>query len=252
MGNITNQILNKLYEAEESNNVTIIFAIESGSRGWGFESPDSDYDCRFVYVNKKDCYLSIMDKKDIIEYEVDEVFDVSGWDLKKFITLLTKSNVACLEWLSSDVVYIKNEKLANELQKIADEYFNPVAVIHHYLSMAKKKYESLAEGKSNIKTYFYILRPLACVRYIYEHKKMPNMNYFENLDKIQIDKEVLDEINKLYKLKISVDEKYKINKNDIIFDYFTKELNFFEQEIKTLNTKIIKIMKVLIMYLERF
>ncbi len=44
-----NVILEKLKYIEEENNVKILYAVESGSRGWGFASRDSDYDVRFIY-----------------------------------------------------------------------------------------------------------------------------------------------------------------------------------------------------------
>jgi len=76
-------IMQKLAETEQQYNVKIPLAIESGSRGWGFASPDSDYDCRFVYVYPKDWYLSVFEQRDIIEYAVDPVYDVNGWNVKK-------------------------------------------------------------------------------------------------------------------------------------------------------------------------
>ena len=45
-----NIILEKIKEIERTENVKILHCIESGSRAWGFASPDSDYDVRFIYV----------------------------------------------------------------------------------------------------------------------------------------------------------------------------------------------------------
>ena len=41
-------IIEKLTELEQSENVRVLHAVESGSRAWGFASPDSDYDVRFI------------------------------------------------------------------------------------------------------------------------------------------------------------------------------------------------------------
>ena len=55
-------ILRELKKIEEQENVKIIMAIESGSRAWGFASPDSDYDVRFIYVRKEEDYLKLEKK----------------------------------------------------------------------------------------------------------------------------------------------------------------------------------------------
>ena len=86
-------IVKALDRIEKDHNVKIILASESGSRAWGFPSNDSDYDVRFIYVNKKEWYLSIADKRDVIELPVDDVLDVNGWDLKKSLQLMRKSNL---------------------------------------------------------------------------------------------------------------------------------------------------------------
>ncbi len=232
MRNIREEIIDKLKDTEVKHDVKIVFAIESGSRGWGFESPDSDYDCRFVYVKEMKDYLTVQDKVDYIEYEVDEVFDINGWDLKKFLSHILKSNANLLEWLSSNVVYLKNEECTALLEEVGKEFFNPTSVSHHYLSMAKKKYDVVLSEECKIKTYFYVLRPLANLRYIYEHKKMPYMEYFKTLDEIDIDEDVKREIIKLYDLKISVAESYIVEENRVLVDYFKREIEFFNNELK--------------------
>ena len=50
-------IIRELKKIEKTENIKIIHAIESGSRAWGFPSPDSDYDVRFIYIRPKEFYL---------------------------------------------------------------------------------------------------------------------------------------------------------------------------------------------------
>ena len=91
-GSIAELIQKKLDDIEKAENVTILHAIESGSRAWGFESPDSDYDVRFIYVRNKEHYLGIDKTEDFIDWELDEVLDINGWDITKALRLAYKSN----------------------------------------------------------------------------------------------------------------------------------------------------------------
>src|SRR5262245_32616508 len=102
-------IIEKLHEIELSQQVQVLFACESGSRAWGFHSIDSDYDVRFVYMHRSDWYLSIEDKKDVIELPVNEVLDISGWDLRKALKLFRSSNSVIYEWLQSPILYIEGD-----------------------------------------------------------------------------------------------------------------------------------------------
>ena len=100
-----NIIIEKLKEIETAEQVRVLYAAESGSRAWGFASPDSDYDVRFIYAREPEAYLSILPKRDVIEWQLDETLDISGWDIQKMFRLLLKSNPTLFEWASSPVVY---------------------------------------------------------------------------------------------------------------------------------------------------
>lgn len=231
---IKDEILKKLHETEESYEVKIPIAIESGSRGWGFHSPDSDYDCRFIYVHKKDWYLSVLEKKDFIEYAVDEIYDINGWDLTKVLKHIMKSNAVMLEWLMSNEVYIKDLDVSNILLDLAKQYFKPVYVSYHYLNMCKNKLSEVKENdETKLKTYFYILRPIACILYVDKYCEIPYMEYQKNLDKIDVPSDVLNEINNLLTLKATVNESYKIPKNDLLVNYFETVLEATEEKLKT-------------------
>src|SRR6187402_3568147 len=110
-----------LKEIEQQKNITILFACESGSRAWGFPSPDSDYDCRFVYVRSADDYLSPWARRDVVEWAPDGLLDVNGWDLKKAVQLLLKGNAAITEWLGSPMVYRSEPGFADEFLALADQ-----------------------------------------------------------------------------------------------------------------------------------
>lgn len=56
---ITQSIKERLSQIEKRENIRIIYACESGIRAWGFASPDSDYDVRFVFVRPVQDYLRV-------------------------------------------------------------------------------------------------------------------------------------------------------------------------------------------------
>src|SRR5436190_8518118 len=98
------RILEALASIEAGEGVRILMAVESGSRAWGFASPDSDYDVRFVYAHERDWYLSIFDKRDVIELMLPDRLDVNGWDLRKSLRLFSKCNLAMNEWIGSPIL----------------------------------------------------------------------------------------------------------------------------------------------------
>jgi len=87
---VKEEILKRLDQIEREENVRIFYACESGSRAWGFESTDSDWDVLFIYVHPRDWYLSIdvEDKRNVIERSINDELDISGWDLRKGLKLL--------------------------------------------------------------------------------------------------------------------------------------------------------------------
>jgi predicted nucleotidyltransferase len=143
---IEEDIASKLKEAEAEHSVKILYACESGSRAWGFASPDSDYDVRFIYAHQKDWYLNILPKRDVIEYPVTPVYDYSGWDLRKTLFLMNKSNPVLFEWLHSPIVYYKDEYAFNVINKLAKEYFSPISSTYHYLHMANGNYRQYLQA----------------------------------------------------------------------------------------------------------
>ena len=150
---------------ESEENVRILYACESGSRAWGFESKDSDFDVRFIYIRKPHWYLTIQKKRDVIERPIDNDLDISGWDLPKALELFRKSNPPILEWLQSPIIYRKVGSLSSRLRLLMDHYYSPISCKYHYLNMALNNHRQYLQGATvNIKKYFYALRPvLACL-----------------------------------------------------------------------------------------
>lgn len=163
---IIKSIKRKLSEIEKKENVQILYACESGSRAWGFESQNSDYDVRFIYLRTTDWYLTIQDKRDVLEYPLDDqLFDVSGWDLTKALKLLRKSNPPLMEWFLSPIVYREEKGFSADFRRLMKSYFSPIGCMYHYLRMAQNNHKAyLNKTVVQYKKYLYALRPvLACL-----------------------------------------------------------------------------------------
>ena len=164
------RILAALAEIERQHEVTVLFACESGSRGWGFASPDSDYDVRFIYVHRLPWYVSVFPQRDVIELPINDVLDVNGWDLRKALSLLHESNPTLIEWLRSPIVYRQHENIMTAFNALAEQHFARVRGWHHYVAMAKKNFHGYLQGDEvRTKKYLYVLRPLLAARWIERH-----------------------------------------------------------------------------------
>lgn len=156
----------KTIESEES--ATILLAVESGSRAWGFHSPDSDYDVRFIYARPVDWHLSVTPGRDVIERPIDAELDLSGWDLRKTLGLVLKSNAVALEWLQSPIPYRDDPDLRAELLDFCQRTLRPRSLGWHYLRLGVRQREGLRspEGTIKLKRYFYTLRPALALRWL--------------------------------------------------------------------------------------
>ncbi len=139
------EIQSEISRIAEENNIRILFACESGSRGWGFASPDSDYDVRFIFLHPTSWYLSVLPQDDGMDFFVDKELDINGWDIRKVLRLLIKSNATTFEWLQSPIVYQTNEDFKASLWSLAQHFFQPKATIHHYLGLVKNALKKTAK-----------------------------------------------------------------------------------------------------------
>lgn len=229
---VKDKIIQKLKEIEEKENVKILFAVESGSRAWGFASPDSDYDVRFIYVRKPEDYLKLEEVRDVIEWQLDDVYDINGWDLKKALQLLHLSNPVLFEWVNSPIIY-KTTKEHEKFMELLDPYFNCKKGIMHYYHMAKRNYEMyLMDNTVKLKKYFYVLRPLLAVRWIFEKGTYPPVEFEKLVDEELKEKEVLDVVKDLLEKKRSTSELGISSKIEILNTFIEKELKEGEEKVK--------------------
>lgn len=170
----------QLEAIEAEHNVRVLFAIESGSRAWGFPSPDGDYDVRFVYAHKDDWYLSLTPGRDVIELPIDGDLDINGWDIRKALNLLLKPNPVLLEWLSSPIHYRWNTTVCEALIGFSKQVTHGAACLHHYLHLGQRQWKVYIEGKDEVslKKYFYIVRPAMAIRWLrLRPDSAPPMNF---------------------------------------------------------------------------
>ncbi len=158
----------RLADVARDNEVAIPLAIESGSRAWGFPSPDSDYDCRFIFVRPRDAYLSLFAERDVIETPLEDELDVNGWDVAKAVKLLLRGNAVVIEWLTSPIVYRGDAWFAQTFLSLAHRVADRSQVARHYLHLGERQSRThFADGKSvPLKKIFYALRPAAALRWL--------------------------------------------------------------------------------------
>ena len=231
-----NVIEEQLKEIEEKENVKIIYCVESGSRAWGFASPDSDYDVRFIYVRNKEYYLKLNKNRDVIEWRLDDVLDINGWDIQKALRLLYKSNPTLFEWSMSPMVY-KTTPQWEKISGIISQYFLEKTGVYHYLSMAKGNYrEYLKTDEVKLKKYFYVIRPILACKWILNKKTAPPMLFSELMNEC-LDDELKPEINRLLEIKKQTSELGKGKRIDVINDYIEKELAEIEKKADMIENK---------------
>lgn len=234
-------IIEKLKNIEEQHNVTILYAVESGSRGWGFASQDSDYDVRFIYAHPVDWYLAIHEKKDFIEYPINDLLDINGWDVKKALQLYKKSNAGLMEWLSSPIIYRDDGYIANELRALVPLYFNPIAVMYHYLNTARNTFDEICQAREvKLKKYFYILRPLLACRWIEKNGTMPPMPFDLLLRDQALDRDLHAQIGALIERKIKSVESDREARNEPLMNFCAQQIAYYQEYLTVVKPKPIK------------
>lgn len=227
-GPIERLVNEKLEELECSMKVKVLLAVESGSRAWGFASPDSDYDVRFIYVRPMEHYLRLEPQKDFIDWELDDTLDINGWDLDKALRQIHKSNATLFEWGNSPVKY-REDPLWPEIKAAAAGYFSSKAGMYHYYGTANKNYhEYLLGEKVRYKKYFYVLRPLLACQWIAVHKCPPPVLFAELMDSV-LEGEMRPSVEKLLQAKKGMKESETGPRLEDINEYIAHKLAVYKE-----------------------
>lgn len=236
---MTELIKKELSRLEIQHDIKILYAIESGSRAWGFASTDSDWDVRYIYIHRLDWYLKIDDKKDNQEEILPNDIDLAGWEFKKALRLFRNSNPPMLEWLRSPIVYLQQFSIADKLRDLTKEYFNPKSCLYHYLHMAENNYNAyLKKDIVRVKKYFYVLRPLLACDWIKKTNTMAPMEFHKLLDSQVTDQSVKTEIQNLLARKMSGEELSEEPRIQILQDFIEQKIQFYNDYVKSLGQPI--------------
>jgi uncharacterized protein len=240
-------IIEIIKQIEIDYDVKILYACESGSRAWGFPSKDSDYDVRFIYVHKKNWYLSIDQWRDVIEIPkndpisipIHELLDVSGWELSKALKLFRKSNPPLLEWLKSSIVYYQAYSTTEKMSELATNIFAPNSCIYHYLNMAKGNYRDYLQGQDvKIKKYFYVLRPILAAKWIEKYNTIPPIQFQSLVEDIIPEGDLKKLIDELLRRKIAGEELNLEPRIDQINLFLNGEIIRLEEYAKSIKNDI--------------
>lgn len=241
----------ELERIEKTENVRILLAVESGSRAWGFESPDSDYDVRFIYVRKPEDYLKLNNERDVLEYPINNLLDISGWDFRKALCLLHNSNPTLYEWFDSRIIYKQAPEFKESMSHLLEGCFSQKRGIGHYLHMAKNNSKDFLRGDDvRLKKYFYVLRALLAAKWIMR-RNCPAPILFRELVDSELKEEQKPIVEELLKIKTQNPEIKTVRRIDSLNDYIdslTEEISAFMDSVqsptipdwKPLNTRFLQ------------
>lgn len=199
----------RLARVAREDGVRLLMAVESGSRAWGFPSPDSDYDVRFLYIRPRRDYLALKPVRDVIERPIVDLIDLNGWDIRKALGLLLKHNAVLSEWLESPIRYIADDPAVAQLADIASRHFDPHGYARHYASLGKGMVNRWLDpdGQIAVKRYFYALRPALSVRALrLDPSQRPPMSIQPLMQAAKLDPVLVSQVDELIARKAETRE----------------------------------------------
>tara|TARA_B100000678_G_scaffold148779_1_gene124130 strand:+ start:124 stop:909 length:786 start_codon:yes stop_codon:yes gene_type:complete len=221
------EIERRLENIRREEGITYLLAVESGSRAWGFPSPNSDYDVRFFYRRTAPEYLSLQPKRDVVERPIVDDFDANGWDISKVLGLMLKHNATVSEWLDSPIRYLPDAPVIARLRALVDRYFNPHGYALHYAKLAQNQVDRWVEGETTVpaKSCFYALRPALCIRALrFQPERRPPMRLQDLMGATDLDPELVRIIEELIALKAQAREKAPTHRSAKLEALITEEL----------------------------
>lgn len=231
---VRQEILSRLEKAEREHDVKVLLAVESGSRAWGFASPNSDYDARFIYVHRPEWYLAVglEEQRDVIEYPIVDELDINGWDVRKALRLFWKSNPAFVEWIQSPLIYLQRGAFLDGSRALTNDVYSVESGMYHYRSMAKTNFRGyLQNDLVPLKKYFYVLRPLLSVRWLERFGTPAPIEFDKLLAMIETDHALVNAIDALLAQKRVTPEMGLSPQVPAIQDFIAQELARLESVV---------------------
>ena len=227
-------ILSHLKDVEQQYDIKVLYAVESGSRAWGFHSEESDWDVRFIYVHKLDWYLKVNAGRDVIEEMYDDNVDLVGWDLRKTLQLFRKSNPSLMEWLHSPIIYYADDDFLSQMLTLEPSYFNAAKMMYHYENLYIKHDKRYLQNTAYpLKRFLYYLRGILACRWLEEYGTLPPVLFAELVNAIVVEENICYKINELLALKKKSKENDKKEVDTELVEYAKRWADYYEQKMKS-------------------
>ena len=203
--------------------VRVLYACEAGSRAWGFASEGSDHDVRFVYARPVGEYLRLSQPKDTISRPLTREMDINGWDVRKFLSLMRKSNPSAYEWLGSPIVY-REDSGWDYVREASWNCFSPLASTWHYIGATHSTLRLIANGNTRPKKYLHAIRSILAARWSVV-RKVPVPVMFDELWDELPQPEIADKVAFLLETKRNSPENESIGRDDELLAWCYDHMN---------------------------
>lgn len=221
-----------LKDIEYRFNVKVLLAVESGSRAWGFESKNSDWDVRFIYVHKPEWYFRVEEQRDVIEHIYEDDVDLAGWELRKALSLLRRSNPSLLEWFHSPKVYYIDEEFGKRIAEVEKDFFNPVKSMYHYYRIYNKHNERYLQQEGyHMKRFLYYLRGVLACQWIERNRTIPPVRFKELYEAMVTDADIKAKIEALVEIKREGKECDMISVDNELVEYAQRLADYYNESV---------------------
>ena len=231
-------IVEHLANLMQQHNCTLLFAGESGSRAWGLQSPDSDYDVRCIYAHPAHWYLSIEDHRETIETVFPNDIDIAGYELRKALRLFSTCNIPINEQIQNSVSYGGDPSFVERLRALIPTYFNKKRALFHYANIAAQTMPQIQGLSTGLHRIFYLIRPLLACEWIEKQVSMPPTEFQKLLDADLLPLPLLNEITEIMQRKMvtsmGIRESLQLSKE--LLYWLTESLRHHQESLGFLST----------------